>query len=62
MKERIQTIVGLLSLAVFPTASFAQGAPADLSRMVVIGDSLSAGFQNNSLMASQQAHGYTALL
>lgn len=62
MKARIQTIMGLLSLAVFPTASLGQGASADLSRMIVIGDSLSAGFQNGSLMASQQVHGFAAVL
>ncbi|MBI1735325.1 MAG: hypothetical protein HYR51_09130 [Candidatus Rokubacteria bacterium] len=42
----------------------AMGAPttaeADLSRLVVVGDSLSAGYQNGSLLASQQASGYAA--
>lgn len=31
---------------------------ADLTRLVVIGDSLSAGFLNSSLLDSQQIHGY----
>lgn len=35
---------------------------ADLSRLVVIGDSLSAGFQNGSLLDHQQVHGYAALV
>src|SRR5579864_4034972 len=35
---------------------------ADLSRLVIIGDSLSAGFQNDSLLDSQQPHGYASLI
>jgi lysophospholipase L1-like esterase len=35
---------------------------ADLSRLVVVGDSLSAGFQNHSLLDSQQANGYASLV
>ena len=35
---------------------------ADLSRLVVVGDSLSAGFQNGSLLDSQQPHGYANLI
>jgi hypothetical protein len=39
------------------------GSPrADLSRLVVVGDSLSAGFQNGSLLAEQQIHGYASLV
>ena len=34
----------------------------DLSRLVVVGDSLSAGFQNGSLLETQQVHGYAALI
>ena len=34
----------------------------DLSRLVVVGDSLSAGFQNGSLIESAQVNGYAALL
>ena len=37
-------------------------SPADLSRLVVVGDSLSAGFQNHSLLDSQQPHGYASLV
>jgi lysophospholipase L1-like esterase len=35
---------------------------ADLSRLVVVGDSLSAGFQNGSLLETQQPHGYASLV
>src|SRR5947209_8453702 len=35
---------------------------ADLSSLVVVGDSLSAGFQNGSLMDSQQPNGYASLV
>ena len=34
----------------------------DLSRLVVVGDSLSAGYQNGSLLDSQQIHGYAAVV
>lgn len=34
----------------------------DLSRLVVVGDSLSAGFQNFSLLDTQQVHGYASLI
>lgn len=36
--------------------------PLDLSRLVVVGDSLSAGYQNGSLLDSQQANGYAAVI
>jgi len=35
---------------------------ADLSRMVVVGDSLSAGFENDSLWDAQQVHGWASVL
>lgn len=34
----------------------------DLSRLVVVGDSLSAGFQNGSLLDAQQIHGYASVV
>jgi hypothetical protein len=34
----------------------------DLTRLVVVGDSLSAGFQNGSLHAAQQPNGYASLV
>jgi lysophospholipase L1-like esterase len=35
---------------------------ADLSRLVIVGDSLSAGFQNGSLLDVQQPNGYASLV
>jgi phospholipase/lecithinase/hemolysin len=51
-------LIVLLAM-VFPVA--AQNK-ADLSRLVVVGDSLSAGFQNGSLLDSQQVHGYANVI
>ncbi len=56
---------GVLSLvlAAFPGTLSAQGTwPADLSRLVVAGDSISAGVQNFSLEQDQQIHGYASVL
>lgn len=50
-----------LALAV-AGAITARTAPADLSRLVVVGDSLMAGYQNGSLCGSQQTHGMAALI
>lgn len=65
MKARAALVV-LLSLLIAATAAGPLGAgdarQADLSRLVVVGDSLSAGFQNGSLLAWQQVHGYAALV
>jgi lysophospholipase L1-like esterase len=44
------------------TASAKPPKRADLSRLVVIGDSLSAGVQNISLEGSQQVNGYVPLI
>jgi phospholipase/lecithinase/hemolysin len=38
------------------------GHRADLSRLVVVGDSLSAGYQNDSLLETQQPHGYASVV
>ncbi len=54
-------VLSILASAV-PSASGASLKKADLSRLVVVGDSLSAGFQNGSLLGSQQLHGYAALV
>jgi hypothetical protein len=51
----------LLSLLLGAAPAWAQ-RKADLSRFVVVGDSLSAGFQNGSLLDSQQPHGYAKVL
>jgi len=53
--------VALLALGLAPDAH-AKASRADLSRLVVVGDSLSAGFQNGSLLAEQQVHGYASLV
>jgi len=47
----------------FPAAAFAEHRErADFSRLVIVGDSLSAGFQNDSLLDSQQVNGYANLV
>ena len=46
----VATVIAGLLLPVMPASS----QEADLSRLVVVGDSLSAGFQNGSLMGEQQ--------
>jgi len=50
-----------LSLLLAAAPAWAQ-KKADLSRLVVVGDSLSAGFQNGSLLDSQQPHGYANVI
>jgi hypothetical protein len=56
----------LMALTCMAAASSeAQDRPhprADLSRLVVVGDSLSAGFQNDSLLDTQQPHGWAAVV
>ena len=54
-------VVTLFGLIPAPAAAHRHG-PADMARLVVIGDSLSAGFQNSSLLAAQQTHGYASLV
>ena len=53
--------MALLALGLAP-AAHAKASRADLSRLVVVGDSLSAGFQNGSLLGEQQVHGYASLV
>jgi phospholipase/lecithinase/hemolysin len=57
----ITRIGALTLLAALSTIAFAEKR-ADLSRLVVVGDSLSAGFQNGSLLNVQQPHGYASLV
>ena len=63
MKLRVQipTFLFLLVTIGLPTAANAD-ARADLSRLVVVGDSLSAGFQNGSLSETHQPHGYASVV
>src|SRR5260370_36453181 len=51
-------LIALVALAL-PTQAQKR---ADLTRLVVVGDSLSAGFQNNSLLDRPQVHGYANLI
>ena len=53
----------LFSLTVVCASLQAQtGSRADLSRLVVVGDSISAGVQNFSLLDTQQVHGYASVI
>src|SRR5215831_3947442 len=52
----------VLPLVLGVPLALAQPPKANLSRLVVVGDSLSAGFQNFSLLESQQVHSYANLL
>jgi lysophospholipase L1-like esterase len=52
----------LLSLTLSPAWAEHRGDRADLTRLVVVGDSLSAGFQNHSLLDVQQVNGYASLV
>jgi hypothetical protein len=57
------TVCGFVTPAVSQTEEKISRRPrVDFSRLVVIGDSLSAGFQNNSLLDSQQVNGYANLI
>jgi len=56
--------LGLMALLLaLPALAHAHGHRSiDLSRLVVVGDSISAGYQNSSLLGSQQIHGYASLV
>jgi len=55
----IPVLVCLAALAPYPGA---KAASVDFSRLVVVGDSLSAGYQNSCLLATQQVNGYASLV
>ena len=55
-------LAGLFALTFVPASAQQLPQPADLSRLVVVGDSLSAGVQNISLAKSQQIHGFANLI
>lgn len=61
LQERFWPAVCLLLIVLVALPSQAQRR-ADLSRLVVVGDSLSAGFQNGSLLDRQQVNGYANLI
>jgi hypothetical protein len=52
----------MMALGCYSPAASGAGKKADLSRLVVVGDSLAAGFQNFSLLESQQIHSFPAVL
>jgi hypothetical protein len=59
----LKTICRAICACAFLSTTVAAGdKPADLSRFVVMGDSLSAGVQNFSLLYSQQPNGYGSLI
>ena len=58
----LAAMIFLCVSATLPVRAQSGGRHADLSRLVVVGDSLSAGFQNGSLLDSQQVHGYASLV
>lgn len=55
------SVLALLFVCISPLGA-EQHSPGDLSRFVVVGDSLSAGVQNFSLLDSQQPNGYASLI
>jgi hypothetical protein len=54
-------MIPVLALAAFCLPAPAQNK-ADLSRLVVVGDSLAAGYLNGSLHEAQQPHGFASLI
>jgi phospholipase/lecithinase/hemolysin len=52
----------LAAFAMLPASVVAKAEPADLSRLVVVGDSLSAGHQNSCLLGSQQVKSFANLV
>jgi hypothetical protein len=57
----VLVLLVLLALGLPPDSGARERRP-DFSRLVVIGDSLSAGFQNGSLLGEQQVNGYAKLV
>jgi hypothetical protein len=62
MNSNLFRCSALLLLSCFSLTFAAPKQTADLSHLVVIGDSLSAGFQNYSLYDIQQVHSYAYLI
>lgn len=59
---RAKKLLAVVGISIFGFAAEAQPRRADLSRLVAIGDSLSAGVQNFSLFESGQVNGYANLI
>ena len=51
-----------LVLSLSPSVRLSSQGPADLSRLVVVGDSLAAGYMNDSLLAAQQVGSFPNLI
>src|SRR5262245_20907652 len=62
MRTLVSTLLFLFVSYTVPPADASEATRLDLSRLVVVGDSLSAGFQNGSLLDSQQVNGYAAVV
>lgn len=62
LRKLLSVVIIVVSASVLMCAPAAAQHKADLSRLVVVGDSLSAGYQNGSLLATQQVHGYANLI
>src|SRR5262245_942079 len=61
--RRMRFVIPVVALSLALTAISALGSEeSSITSLVVVGDSLSAGFQNGSLLSSQQPHGFAALL
>lgn len=56
-----RSILSSLAILCASTSAYSQSR-ADLSKLVVVGDSLSAGVQNFSLLDTQQPHGYASVI
>jgi GDSL-like lipase/acylhydrolase family protein len=61
MRTLVSTLLFLFVSCTLARAD-ADESGLDLSRLVVVGDSLSAGYQNGSLLKSQQLNGYAAVV
>ncbi len=64
MLNRVTRLVSLVCLAVGPCGilSAADHEKADFSRLVIVGDSLGAGYQNSQLIETGQVHGYANVI
>ena len=62
MRTLVSTLLFLFVSCALAPADASEATRLDLSRLVVVGDSLSAGFQNGSLLDSQQVNGYATVV
>src|SRR5262245_23432404 len=62
MRTFVSTLLFLFVSCTLAPADAHAGDRLDLSRLVVVGDSLSAGYQNGSLLDSQQVNGYASVV